>query len=146
MYPLLSHNTYNHVVSVSIEYFHIHVVAYVFSPWLKVTSFFCFFSQRFYVATSRQLKRLESTTRSPIYSHFQESIMGVSSIRAYRVQDRFITESEGRVDYNQLAYYPSICSNRSGDFDRSQYSISIPVISACVCKKTRTTWYVERSP
>ena len=69
-------------------------------------------SQRFYVATSRQLKRLESTTRSPIFSHFQESIMGVSSIRAYRVQERFLLESEGRVDYNQLAYYPSICSNR----------------------------------
>ena len=70
------------------------------------------FFQRFYVATSRQLKRLESTTRSPIYSHFQESIMGVSSIRAYRVQKRFILESEARVDYNQLAYYPSMCSNR----------------------------------
>ena len=70
-------------------------------------------SQRFYVATSRQLKRLESTTRSPIYSHFQESVMGVSSIRAYRVQQRFVLQSEEQVDYNQLAYYPSICSNRS---------------------------------
>ncbi|CAI8057972.1 Multidrug resistance-associated protein 1, partial [Geodia barretti] len=68
--------------------------------------------QRFYVATSRQLKRLESTTRSPIYSHFQESVMGVSSIRAYRVQQRFVLQSEEQVDYNQLAYYPSICSNR----------------------------------
>jgi ABC-type multidrug transport system fused ATPase/permease subunit len=68
--------------------------------------------QRFYVATSRQLKRLESTTRSPIYSHFQESVMGVSSIRAYRVQERFVLQSEEQVDYNQLAYYPSICSNR----------------------------------
>ena len=69
--------------------------------------------QRIYVATSRQLKRLESVTRSPIFSHFQETLQGVSSIRAYRVQERFLLESEHRVDYNQIAYYPSICSNRS---------------------------------
>ena len=65
------------------------------------------------MATSRQLKRLESISRSPIYSHFQETIMGAASIRAYHQQDRFLLESEERVDYNQIAYYPSICSNRS---------------------------------
>ena len=68
--------------------------------------------QRFYVATSRQLKRMESVSRSPIYSHFQESITGASSIRAYRQQDRFIQASEDKVDYNQVAYYPGICANR----------------------------------
>ena len=64
------------------------------------------------MATSRQLKRLESVTRSPIYSHFQESLLGASSIRAYRQQDRFMEESEKRVDDNQIAYYPNICANR----------------------------------
>ena len=72
----------------------------------------CIFLQRFYVATSRQLKRLDSVTRSPIYTHFQESITGASSIRAYRQQDRFMLESEARVDHNQIAYYPNICANR----------------------------------
>ena len=68
--------------------------------------------QRVYVATTRQLKRLESISRSPIYTHFQESVTGASSIRAYQTQERFITESERRVDYNQIAYYPGICANR----------------------------------
>ncbi|XP_055920592.1 multidrug resistance-associated protein 1-like [Eupeodes corollae] len=70
------------------------------------------FAQRFYVATSRQLMRLESVTRSPIYSHFSETVTGVTTIRAYQVGDRFIEESDNRVDLNQLCKYPSIIANR----------------------------------
>ena len=68
--------------------------------------------QRIYVRTSRQLKRLESVSRSPVYSHFQETLSGVSTIRAYRKSDDFITQSQNKVDYNQEAYYPGICANR----------------------------------
>ncbi|XP_068990929.1 multidrug resistance-associated protein 1 isoform X6 [Neodiprion pinetum] len=71
-----------------------------------------YFVQRFYVATSRQLKRLESVSRSPIYSHFGESVTGAPTIRAYGLQDRFIAESESRVDFNQVCYYPSVIANR----------------------------------
>ncbi|KAJ8246363.1 hypothetical protein GJAV_G00266900 [Gymnothorax javanicus] len=71
-----------------------------------------FFAQRFYVATSRQLKRLESVSRSPIYSHFSETITGTSVIRAYMRQDAFILISDMKVDENQKSYYPGIVSNR----------------------------------
>uniref|UniRef100_A0AAQ5Y2C9 Multidrug resistance-associated protein 1 n=1 Tax=Amphiprion ocellaris TaxID=80972 RepID=A0AAQ5Y2C9_AMPOC len=68
--------------------------------------------QRFYVASSRQLKRLESVSRSPIYTHFNETLLGTSVIRAFGEQERFIRESDRRVDHNQKAYYPSIVANR----------------------------------
>ncbi|KAG1269716.1 hypothetical protein G6F68_000016 [Rhizopus microsporus] len=68
--------------------------------------------QRYYLATSRELKRLDSVGKSPIYSHFQETISGVSTIRAYEQQRRFIFENENRLDDNQRAYYPSISCNR----------------------------------
>jgi len=68
--------------------------------------------QRYYLRTSRELKRLDSVSRSPIYAHFQESLGGISTIRAYRQQARFKMENEWRVDANLRAYFPSISSNR----------------------------------
>ncbi|KAH9413433.1 Mrp-4p [Dermatophagoides pteronyssinus] len=73
---------------------------------------FYYLIQKFYVATSRQLKRLESVTRSPIYSHFGETLSGVSTIRAYGCSKRFIQESNERVDTNQRCYFPSFIANR----------------------------------
>ncbi|CAK7214082.1 ATP-binding cassette glutathione S-conjugate transporter ycf1 [Sporothrix bragantina] len=70
------------------------------------------FIQRYYLYTSRELKRLDSVSRSPIYAHFQESLGGVQTIRAYRQQPRFELENEWRMDANLRAFYPSISSNR----------------------------------
>ena len=61
-----------------------------------------FIIQRFYVSTSRQLKRLESISRSPIYSHFGESLQGSSTIRAFGMEKEFINQSQALVDKNQV--------------------------------------------
>uniref|UniRef100_A0A669EPS9 Canalicular multispecific organic anion transporter 1 n=1 Tax=Oreochromis niloticus TaxID=8128 RepID=A0A669EPS9_ORENI len=71
-----------------------------------------FFVQRFYVATSRQLRRLDSVSRSPIYSHFGETVSGLSVIRAYKHQDRFLKHNEVTIDENLKSVYPWIVSNR----------------------------------
>ena len=71
-----------------------------------------YFIQRIYISTARQLKRLESVSRSPIYSHFGETLNGASTIRAFGLQNKFILESEAKVDANQVCYYPSYISNR----------------------------------
>ncbi|KAB8349645.1 hypothetical protein FH972_023664 [Carpinus fangiana] len=68
--------------------------------------------QRYYLRTSRELKRLDSVSRSPIFAHFQESLSGISTIRAYRQTQRFSRENEWRVDANLRAYFPSINANR----------------------------------
>ncbi|KAL4784625.1 P-loop containing nucleoside triphosphate hydrolase protein [Aspergillus varians] len=68
--------------------------------------------QKYYLRTSRELKRLDSVTRSPIFAHFQESLGGISTIRAYRQEERFTQENEWRMDANLRAYFPSISANR----------------------------------
>lgn len=86
------------------------------TPWagaaFAILSVIYFFVLRFYISTSRQLKRLDSASRSPIYSHFQESIQGASSIRAYGVVDKFIEQNQQRVDEHLKAQFPSVVSNR----------------------------------
>ncbi|XP_027240278.1 canalicular multispecific organic anion transporter 1 [Cricetulus griseus] len=68
--------------------------------------------QVFYVATSRQLRRLDSVTRSPIYSHFSETVSGLPVIRAFEHQQRFLSRSEGLIDTNQKCVFSWITSNR----------------------------------
>ncbi|XP_063443601.1 multidrug resistance-associated protein 1-like isoform X2 [Mytilus trossulus] len=54
--------------------------------------------QRLYVSTSRQLRTMASSARSPIFSHFGETISGCSTIRAFQQEKRFMTESARRFD------------------------------------------------
>lgn len=79
------------------------------TPWfLSVTLpiFLGYYAiQRACVAITRQIRRLESISRSPIYSHFSETISGVHIIRAYSQEERFSTESHNRVDGNNICYY-----------------------------------------
>uniref|UniRef100_A0A1B6E9X5 ABC-type glutathione-S-conjugate transporter n=1 Tax=Clastoptera arizonana TaxID=38151 RepID=A0A1B6E9X5_9HEMI len=73
---------------------------------------FYIFIQRFYLSTSRQLKRIECVSRSPIFSHFSETINGAPTIRAYKAEHKFIKVNEDKVDKNQMCLYPSMISNR----------------------------------
>ncbi|XP_068100866.1 multidrug resistance-associated protein 1-like [Hyperolius riggenbachi] len=73
---------------------------------------FYFFLQRFYVASSRQLKRLDAVSKSPLYTHFNETLQGTSVIRAFREQDRFIEDNNRRLNTNQRFYFCSFVANR----------------------------------
>ncbi|XP_078381051.1 multidrug resistance-associated protein 1-like isoform X2 [Oculina patagonica] len=84
----------------------------LFLAVLPLLGAFYLYIQRVYVATSRQLKRIESVSRSPIYSHYLETINGASTIRAYSQQQRFIRDNFYRTDENQVAYYSTVSSNR----------------------------------
>ncbi|KAJ3345283.1 hypothetical protein HDU83_004237 [Entophlyctis luteolus] len=64
------------------------------------------------IVISREIKRLESTTKSPIYSMFSETLVGVSTIRAYGAESRFIAENLNRVDTNHRAFFYMWGANR----------------------------------
>ncbi|XP_005090015.1 multidrug resistance-associated protein 1 [Aplysia californica] len=84
----------------------------LFLAFMLPVALLYFFVQRFYIATSRQLKRLESKTRSPIFNHFSETLTGASVIRAFGAENRFVLESESKVDSNQIFSFSNFCVNR----------------------------------
>ncbi|CAF2705919.1 unnamed protein product [Rotaria sp. Silwood2] len=61
--------------------------------------------RQFYIRSSRQLKRFESATRSPIYTLFSSSLDGLTSIRAFRVQEGFLNMFMERIDTNSRAFF-----------------------------------------
>jgi ABC-type multidrug transport system fused ATPase/permease subunit len=87
--------------------------------------------QRYYLSTSRELKRLDSIGKSPIYSHFQETIQGVSTIRAYEQQRRFVFHNQVKLDANQRAYFPSFTCNRWLAV-RLEFLGSIIIFGSCI--------------
>ncbi|KAJ3394353.1 Canalicular multispecific organic anion transporter 1, partial [Chytriomyces hyalinus] len=56
--------------------------------------------QIYYRRTSRELKRLESVSRSPLYAHISECMSGLATIRAYSDQNRFVRKMHALVDAN----------------------------------------------
>lgn len=62
--------------------------------------------------SSRQLKRFDSSTKSPIYSHFSETIAGSTTIRAFGKTKTFETESKTKMEVNNRANWYSFQGNR----------------------------------
>ncbi|KAJ7180495.1 multidrug resistance-associated ABC transporter [Mycena filopes] len=66
----------------------------------------------YYLSTSRELKRLDAVSKSPIFAWFSESLAGVSTIRSFNQQSIFIRANQRHIDRNQICYLPSISVNR----------------------------------
>lgn len=64
-----------------------------------------YFVRRYYLATSREIKRLDSVTRSPVYALFGSSLSGLQVIRAFNVENDFVNQFLERVNTNARAYF-----------------------------------------
>ncbi|RFU35837.1 hypothetical protein B7463_g476, partial [Scytalidium lignicola] len=65
-----------------------------------------FFVGKFYLRSSRDLKRLESIQRSPLFQQFGETLTGITTIRAYGAERRFILDNMTKVNtYNRPYIY-----------------------------------------
>ncbi|KAK5951408.1 Transporter of the ATP-binding cassette (ABC) [Knufia fluminis] len=66
----------------------------------------------FYIRSSRDLKRLESVQRSPLFQHFGETLSGVVTIRAYGDESRFVNDSHIKVNTHNRPFIYLWATNR----------------------------------
>jgi ATP-binding cassette, subfamily C (CFTR/MRP), member 1 len=64
-----------------------------------------FLIQRYYLRTSRQMRFLDLEQKAPVYTHFLESLSGLSTIRAFNWQSPLIAEHHVLVDRSQKPFY-----------------------------------------
>ncbi|XP_072392166.1 ATP-binding cassette sub-family C member 10 [Diabrotica undecimpunctata] len=65
-----------------------------------------------YRITSRELKRISSVTLSPIYNHFNETLQGLTTIRAMRVIHKFKHDNNQHLEANLKAQFASQAAAR----------------------------------
>ncbi|KAJ3693573.1 hypothetical protein LUZ60_009053 [Juncus effusus] len=66
----------------------------------------------YYQTTSREIKRLDSITRSPVYAQFSEALNGLSTIRAYKAYDRMASINGRSMDNNIRYTLVNMSANR----------------------------------
>ncbi|WWD20615.1 hypothetical protein CI109_105091 [Kwoniella shandongensis] len=91
------------------------VVAFII-PWFlvpaAVISYTYYQYSILYLRVGRSLRRLEATTRSPIFSGFAELLDGVTSVRAFSVEARFMEQLCSQIDKTLQAHYYYWMMNR----------------------------------
>ena len=91
-----------------------------------------YYIQLYYRRTSREIKRLDSIARSPLYAHFSETLSGLATIRAYKEQTRFVAGNDRLMDLNNRPYFIQIAAQvrekRSSEFFRPLFSSNLNIL------------------
>ncbi|XP_076949695.1 ABC transporter C family member 2-like [Bidens hawaiensis] len=66
----------------------------------------------YYQSTAREVKRMDSITRSPVYAQFGEALNGLSTIRAYKAYDRMAKINGNSMDNNIRFTLVNMSANR----------------------------------
>ncbi|GME72101.1 unnamed protein product [Ambrosiozyma monospora] len=87
----------------------------------------------FYLTLSRDLKRFSSIAKSPIYQHFTETLTGITTIRAYGDERRFLVQNLHFVDISNKPYFYTWVCNRWLAFRTDVAGAVIVSLAAAMC-------------
>lgn len=100
-------------------------IAMIFSVFILIIAYYYYFAAAlgpllliylsvaaYYHATAQGLKRHEAVLRSVVFSQFNEPIFGISTIRAYGLQDQFLRRINNAVGDMDSAYFLTFADQR----------------------------------
>ncbi|KAL5551906.1 hypothetical protein UlMin_002082 [Ulmus minor] len=82
-------------------------VLFVIVPMICITVIL----QNYYLASAKELMRINGTTKSFLASHLAESIAGAMTIRAFREDDQFISKHLELIDANASPHFHNFSAN-----------------------------------
>ncbi|XP_028111286.1 ABC transporter C family member 10-like isoform X4 [Camellia sinensis] len=102
------------LASTMTTYFSYGILVFLTWPMLFViipTVYATILLQSYYFASSKELMRIDGTTKSSVASHIAESIAGATTIRAFGEEDRFFAEFLHLIDTNASPFFHSFSAN-----------------------------------
>lgn len=112
------------VISIIVPWFMIPIIPGIIIYWR---------TQIYYQKTGCEIKRLISTSKSPLLSHFMETIKGCSVIRSQRKQNIYTKENERLVDQLNLAIFTQIVAQRWIALRLKFFGVSVVLFTALSC-------------
>ena len=89
----------------------IYIQPLIVIPSLIVGVLFFLF-RRFYLKTSRSIKRLEGVTKSPIFNQLSSSLNGLSTIRAFKAEEMMVEEFDYIQNIHSSAFFTVMSTTR----------------------------------
>ncbi|RPD61590.1 multidrug resistance-associated ABC transporter [Lentinus tigrinus ALCF2SS1-7] len=90
-------------------------VIYVFPLFVFPAAILGYFYRRnaiAYLNTGRDIRRMESNTRSPIFANFSELLEGIVTVRAFSAEERFLNDLYTKIDLTTDMWYTFWMTNR----------------------------------
>ncbi|XP_018570688.1 probable multidrug resistance-associated protein lethal(2)03659 [Anoplophora glabripennis] len=108
------------VIEIALLLLGVIILSSIVNPWLLLPStvvmILFYFLRLIYIETSRSVKRIESITKSPMFSHMTATMSGLSTIRAFSRQELLIEEFDDLQDIHSAAWFLFISSSRCFGF------------------------------
>ncbi|CAG9817707.1 unnamed protein product [Phaedon cochleariae] len=102
------------------------LVLYV-NPYSFILLFFLsgifVFMRRIYLKSSKNIKRLEGRMSSPVFTHLMATLQGLTTVRAFKIQDILEEEFDKHQDYHTSAFYMFISTNSAFGLSLDLFSI-----------------------
>jgi len=104
------------VLTIGLNIAGIMAVIFVVRPWVMIPTLVLavlfVFLRRFYMASARDIKRLEGIARSPVFSQLSTSLQGLTTIRAFSAQPLLRAEFDRQQDLHSSAWFAFISATR----------------------------------